>query len=129
MVSDPPSLVTALLTAGPPTNAASIAPRTSAHRVCSAFRNRGSFTSLVYQWSLLLVCVGDPSPRIHQPVGNELLVPLLVLAPALRSKSQIGPMTSFAASSPGLGGLTSSVWKKLLRLKSASLSLVNSRVR
>src|SRR5688500_17366708 len=123
MVSDPPSLVTALLTAGPPTNAACISPRTSAHRVCSAFRNRGSFTSRVYQWFLLLVCVGEPSPRIHQPVGNGLLVPLFVLAPALRSKSHIGRMTSFDPSR------TSFVWKKLLRLKSASLSLVNSRVR
>src|SRR5687768_10350703 len=123
MVSAPPSLVTALLTPGPPTNVASISPRTAAHRSCSAFRNRGSFTRRVYQWILLLVCVGDPSPRIHQPVGNGLVVPLLVLAPALRSKSQIGPMTSFDASR------TSFVWKKLLRLKSASLSLVNSRVR
>ena len=52
----------------------------------------------VNQWILFVSWFGDPSPRIHQPVGDVIVVSPAGLAPALRSKSQIGPMKNLSGS-------------------------------
>ena len=73
------------------------AARLAAQRSCRAFRKRGSLAMRVNQCREFVSWFCEPWPRIHQPVGSVIVVePPPGLAPALRSKSQIGPMKNLS---------------------------------